>query len=155
MSTMPSPARPPEPADADLLAAFEAATLPRDQWTHREHVRIAFLYASRLELTQAIDRMRYGLLALNKAHGTPESLTRGYHETITVAFMRLIVAACQAAPYNSSGDFCSSRPELMAKDALLKHYSRDRLFSWEAKTSWVEPDLKPLPEVRMTSNGYL
>lgn len=34
---------------------------------------------------------------------------------------------------------------LAARDALLVHYSRDRLFSVEARLGWVEPDLAPLP----------
>jgi hypothetical protein len=27
----------------------------------------------------------------------------------------------------------------------FEYYSRDRLMSWEARSSWVEPDLKLLP----------
>jgi hypothetical protein len=30
--------------DRAFLRAFEAAAIPRDRWTHRAHVRMAFLY---------------------------------------------------------------------------------------------------------------
>ncbi len=32
--------------DDEFLAAFEDCTLPFEQWHHRAHVRVAFLYAS-------------------------------------------------------------------------------------------------------------
>lgn len=34
------------------------------------------------------------------------------------------------------------------KNLLLEYYSQDLLVSWEAGTSWIEPDLKPLVEVK-------
>jgi putative acetyltransferase len=132
--------------DPELLAAFENCTLPCDQWTHRAHVRIGYLYASQLALEEATARMRSGLRAINAVHGTPDSLERGYHETITIAFLRLILAAIeQHGPFQSSQAFCESRPELLDKNALLQYYSRDRIKSHTAKARFVEPDLAHLP----------
>jgi len=131
--------------DADLLAAFEQATLPAEAWNHRAHVRVAFTYARQGDLNTALQRMRAGLQALNAAHRVPNHADRGYHETITVAFMRLIHAACRRYTFASSADFCDRHPELVQKDALLRYYSRERLKSLEAKAAFVEPDLAPLP----------
>lgn len=133
--------------DSALLAAFEDCSLPEEQWTHRSHVRVAWLYASRHELTEAIDRMRSSIKAFNKAKGTPESIDRGYHESITVAFMTIVSAAnCRTGPHNSSRDFCDACPDLLTKYVLRKYYSRDRLMSVEAKAEFVEPDLLPLSQ---------
>jgi len=132
--------------DADLIAAFERSLLPPHAWNHRAHVRVTYIYASQDGLEAALARMRIGINALNAAHRVPEAVDRGYHETITVAFMRLIVAACRQQPFQSSAEFCEAHPELMSKSALLVHYSRERLMSLAAKTTFVEPDLKTLPD---------
>jgi hypothetical protein len=79
------------------------------------------------------------------AHRVPDEPGRGYHETITVAFMWLIHAACARQICASSVDFCERHPELLKKDVLLRYYSRERLASAEAKVLFIEPDLKPLP----------
>jgi hypothetical protein len=50
--------------DEILLRRFEARELPMEEWHHREHVRLAYLYLLRLPFAQALDRMRAGLMAL-------------------------------------------------------------------------------------------
>ena len=132
--------------DNDFLSAFESCSLPSDHWTHQAHVRAAYLYTSQHDLKTAIDRMRSSVKKYNKATNTPEAIDRGYHETITQAFMRLIFAANQnTGPYLSSQEFCDAHPELLTKIALRTFYSRERLMSWEAKAEFVSPDLVSLP----------
>lgn len=132
--------------DDEFLTAFENCTLPIEQWTHDAHVQVAFLYASRLDLKSATDRMRASVKAYNKATRTPEAIDRGYHETITQAFMRLVFTAIQkTGPHGTSHEFCRTHPELLNKYVLGNHYSRERLMTWEAKAQFVEPDRIALP----------
>ena len=134
--------------DAEFLAAFENCLLPFEEWTHRAHVRVAYLYCCQGDLKSATDRMRVAIKAYNKATGTPEALDRGYHETITRAFMTLVFAAnVDTGPHGSSDDFCETHPELMTKQALLRYYSREGIMSWDAKAKFIEPDLCPLPRI--------
>ncbi len=133
-------------SDDEFLTAFENCTLAFEQWTHRAHVRVAFLYASRFDLKSATDRMRASVKAYNKATETPEAIDRGYHETITQAFMRLVFAAnMQTGPHVSSNDFCETHPELLTKYALRSFYSREHIMTMQAKAEFVEPDLCALP----------
>ena len=139
--------------DDDFLAAFEDCSLPHEQWTHRAHVRVAFLYASQSDLRSATDRIRNAIKEFNRATKTPESLDRGYHETITRSFMTLVFAAiAESGLHRSSDEFCEAHPELLSNQALLNYYSRDRLLSWDAKTHFVVPDLQPLPVVSQDSS---
>lgn len=132
--------------DAEFLTAFESCSLPFKQWNHRAHVRVAYLYASRLSLNDAIGKMRSGVKTYNAVNDVPEAIDRGYHETITQAFMRLIFAANQrTGPHQSADEFCDQHPELLDKRALLRFYSRERIMSWEAKGEFIEPDLCSLP----------
>lgn len=132
--------------DDELLAAFENCTLPFEQWNHRAHVRVAYRYAAQHDFQSALDCVRTGIKAYNKATSTPEALDRGYHETMTRAFMCLIFAANQqTGSHASSDEFCAAHPELLSKSVLREYYSHERIMTWDAKREFVEPGFRPLP----------
>lgn len=132
--------------DDELLAALESCTLPVDQWNHRAHVRAAYLFAVGRSFSPALARVRAAIKAYNKATDTPEALDRGYHETMTHAFVWLICAAIeQSGPHADSDAFCAAHPELLSKSALREYYSHERIMTWQAKREFVPPDLRPLP----------
>lgn len=132
--------------DAELLAQFERCTLTAERWHHAEHIRIGYLYLRRHPFEAALERMRVGLKALNTAQAVPESLDRGYHETVTRGWLQLVqVILSEYGPAGTSGEFLELHPELSQRKSLRLFYSRDRIMSWEAKAGFVEPDLAPLP----------
>jgi hypothetical protein len=129
-------------SDDDFLAAFEARTIPKAEWTHAAHVRMAWLYLTRLPFAAALDRIRDGIRSYNAAVGSD-----GYHETITVAFTLLIRAGLANADIaDNFADFCASNPDLLTPRGLLElHYDPATLASSEAKLRFVEPDRNPIP----------
>ncbi len=132
--------------DATLIREFEAGTVPPDAWHHREHVRAAYLYLCTHGFDEALRRMRAGLERLNAAHRTPVALDRGYHETLTVAWLRVVAATLRACgPAETSDAFCDAQPHLTQPTLMRLYYSRDRIMSWDAKRAFVEPDVGPLP----------
>lgn len=132
--------------DDQFIAAFEDCSLPEAQFDHPGHVRAAFLYVSNYDLNEAIDRIRVRLNAFNNTYGGLNTLRRGYHETVTQAFMRLVYAANQrSGPHAASADFCRAHPELLEKTVLQGYYSETRLWTMAAKQTFVGPDLAPLP----------
>lgn len=146
----PPPHRP-DPDDETLRRGFEDGTLPVEAFTHRSHVRMAYLYLVEYPFDEALARMRAAVRAFGAAHGVPRALDRGYHDTVTVAWMHVVAATLgEYGPHGGSMDFCTQQPQLMAKKLLRLFYSRDRLMTWEAKDSFVEPDLAPLPVARET-----
>ena len=138
--------------DQQFLAAFEACRLPFAEWTHRAHVKVAFLYLREHPFDAALARMRAGVQAYNAAHHVPESATSGYNETTTHAFLQLIAATMQAyggvLPTETADGFCDTHPQLMTRHALRLFYSPERRMHPEAKERFVEPDLAPLPKLR-------
>lgn len=133
-------------SDTELLAQFEGCTLPAERWHHAEHIRTAYLYLRRQDFPEALNRMRAGLKALNAAQRVPESLDRGYHETLTRAWLQLVqVILDEYGPAESSLAFLEAHPELSQRKSLRLFYSRDRILSSQAKAEFVEPDLAPLP----------
>ncbi|MFO0800775.1 MAG: hypothetical protein U0804_25190 [Gemmataceae bacterium] len=128
--------------DADvaaLVAAFEACTLPRANWTHRAHLAVAASYMKRLPFPAALDRIRTHIQAYSHCRGSGT----GYHETITELFMRAVADYLTRHPETT----CASALEGLAglnMDWVRRHYSADRLDSDAAKAGWIEPDLRPL-----------
>jgi hypothetical protein len=138
--------------DEQLLSAFEARTLPLEQWTHRTHVRVAYLYLRAHGFDGALARLRLNIQAFNTRHAIPDSPTSGHNETTTHAFLHLIAATLTAYgrshPFEGSEGFCDTHPQLMTKHALRLFYSPQRRMHPEAKVRFVEPDLAPLPKIR-------
>jgi hypothetical protein len=132
--------------DRAFLTLFEAAAIPADAWTHRDHVRVAFLYLRERPFAQALDGLRTGIQALNRANRVQDTPTSGYHETITVAWTRLVAAALASSePIPTFTIFAQRHPALLHKTRLRDFYSRDLLTSPEARSTFIEPDLASLP----------
>lgn len=134
--------------DQDLWEAFGSKTLPESEWTHRAHLRVAWLHSRRYALDEAHVMMRVGIIRLNAAHGLVETVARGYHETITRVWLVVVRAMMKEAPAESSLAFVDAFKDRLGSDALLRHYSKGRLMSLEARATFVEPDLVPLPDVQ-------
>lgn len=133
--------------DAQFLKAFEECTLPFAEWRHRAHVRVAYLYLRELPYEGALEKARRNIQRYNAATKTPEELERGYHETITQAWLRLVAfALLQNGPAASSNEFLDREEQLLNRKALRFFYSRERLISWRAKAEFVEPDLASFPQ---------
>lgn len=133
-------------SDETFLRTFEACRLPIADWKHRPHLKVAYLYLRRWPFDEALSRARMNIRRYNAATNTPETLERGYHETITVAWMRLVeftIREYGVAP--SADEFLEAQEQLLNRRVLRFFYTRDGLFSWRAKREWVEPDVVPLP----------
>jgi hypothetical protein len=132
--------------DETFLQRFEACTLTHAEWNHRAHVKLAYLYLLRHSLDEAIPRVRAGIQALNAAHQTPEGPDRGYHETMTQAWLRIIhCTLSEYGPAQTADEFFDEHPQLAQKKVLRLFYSPGRFMSPQAKHEFLEPDLTPLP----------
>jgi len=132
--------------DEQFLRTFEDCTLPFAEWRHRAHIKVAYLYLRQLPFAEALEKIRANIKRYNAATNTPETLERGYHETITVAWMRLVdFTLREYGPAASADEFLEAQEQLLNKKALRFFYSRERIVSWQAKAEFVEPDLVPFP----------
>lgn len=124
-----------------------ARTLPKPQWTHAAHFATALWLMDHGPDGDAENTLPGLIRAYNEATGTVNSNTSGYHETITQASLR---AARAFRLERSPAPLFVICNQLMASplgrsDWVFAHWTRDRLFSVEARRAWVEPDLEPLP----------
>lgn len=124
-----------------------ARTLPKADWTHAAHFAAALWLLACCPEIDAGQAMPGMIRAYNEATGVANSDSSGYHETITQASLRAARTFLGERTHLPLYAVCN---ELMASplgrsDWLLAYWSRARLFSVEARRSWVEPDLQPLP----------
>jgi hypothetical protein len=73
-----------------LVRAFEERTLSKAEWTHAAHLTVGLYYCLNCPFALAVNWMRDGIHWLNDAHGTPNSDTSGYHETLTIFWLLTI-----------------------------------------------------------------
>ncbi|PYT83071.1 MAG: hypothetical protein DMG40_03585 [Acidobacteria bacterium] len=133
-------------SDEDFLRAFEDLSFPAEEFHHREHLRVAWLYLASSDATRAAERMTTGIRRFANHHGA----TQKYHHTLTLFWMRLVGAALVETPeHRAFQEFLAAHAELGDKDLPAKYYSRDLLESPAAREGWVEPDLQPLPSLRV------
>lgn len=132
--------------DDAFLKKFEDASWPLDQWHHRQHIKVAYLFLRKLGLDEAGRRIAASIRAYNTAHKIPDTPTSGYHETMTQAWVRLVdFAMKQYGPAKNADDFFDSHPELWQTKTLRLFYSRELFMSAEAKQRFVAPDLTQFP----------
>lgn len=134
--------------DETFLSRFEDRSLPFEEWNHRAHVKVAYLYLTRLAFGEALARVRSGIQAYNEAHDVLDGPLEGYHETLTQAWLTLVAVTIRVYGAGTSADaFFDDHPQLGQPKNLRLFYSRERITSPRAKWEFVEPDLTALPRL--------
>jgi hypothetical protein len=125
-----------------------ARILPRAEWTHEAHLAATtYLLTRRPDID--VDKELPGIIRrYNESVGTPNSDIEGYHETITRLFLhgvRLFLSETDLAePLHELVNELLLSP-MGRRDWPLRFYSRERLFSVEARRNFVPPDVAALP----------
>jgi len=139
----------------ELVRSFQSCTLPRSQWTHAAHLTVALWYLLHYSQTDAITLIRQGIQRYNAAIGIAATATGGYNETLTLFWIGRVTEFLATCSNRCMGEEVSVGfdpfPELASRliqtyddsQLPLHYYSRDRLFSAQARTMWLEPDLLP------------
>jgi hypothetical protein len=130
-----------------LISEYERGTLPRERWDHPAHLAAAIWYLSRLPEREATETFIASILRYNRLNGIEMTEAGGYNETLTLFWLALaqeyLVASDSAASLlqlaNDFIDLYGHRPQ-----QFLEYYSPERIWSWRARQSWVEPDLKTI-----------
>jgi hypothetical protein len=135
-----------DPDDRRFHDAFEACTLRRESFRHRDHVRLGWIYLRLHGMPEALRRFSTALRRYAEAQGHAGL----YHETITWAYLFLIHERLQQLDIGTSERFVEAHPELLSRDEpiLQAYYSTEKLGSDLARHSFVLPDLvAPRPAI--------
>jgi hypothetical protein len=125
---------------ADIVEAFENATLEPGGFDHEAHILVAWHYLQDMSLIDAIARFTRAIKRLTRKLGVASK----YHETITWFYLIKIAERCKAEPGADWPRFRAANPDLFARKPTLveKYYSRTLLASATARRMFVLPDLE-------------
>ena len=130
--------------DRRFLEDFESGGISPAAFDHRAHIRLAYALLAEHDLDAALERMRTALQAFIARNGIPPSK---YHETLTKSWILAVRHFMTVVPHAGSADeFIAANPILLDARIMLTHYSAEVLFSPEARSRFIEPDLQSIPE---------
>lgn len=101
-------------SDAAFVTAIEACTLPRAEFTHRNHVRLAWLYLQDADAHIAGPRIAETILRYATSLGAAKKFDAG----VTTRWMEIIERAITQTPTTDFESFIAAHPELLRRDLL-------------------------------------
>jgi hypothetical protein len=122
----------------EIIEAFENGTIPREDWRHADHLIVANHYLSENDFDTALTKMRDGIFNLLRSFKIDLEKEMPYHETMTVFWVRTVDDFRKTKNGCSVVELCNELTEKFDKDYPLKFYSRERLFSDEARKDFIE-----------------
>jgi len=125
-----------------------ARSLPRPEWTHEAHLA-ATTYLLLKHPEMDLDAELPGLIRrYNESVGGVNDDSEGYHDTITRAYLhgiRLFLSEADTdEPIHEVVNELLHSP-MGKRDWPLRFWSRERLFSVEARRGFLPPDLAAMP----------
>jgi hypothetical protein len=126
-------------AYADKLQALCDGVLDPEDFSHRDHVGIAFAALDRYGFFDGLAMVAEGLRGLARKAGAEDK----FNATVTLAFVSLIAERMLAAEYPDAEAFLRDNPDLLRRDLLSRWYSRERLASPVARATALLPDRCP------------
>lgn len=131
----------------EVVRAFEDATIGRDAWKHAEHLTVALHYLTLHDIETATAKMRDGIFKLlTEGFALDLSKEMPYHETLTIFWMRTVDRYLRSSNGASLLDKANELVATYDKDYPLRFYSREFLFSDEARAGFVEGDIASFSE---------
>lgn len=128
----------------EVWRGFESCELPPAGFDHARHLAVALVLLRRLDDEgAALERVRAGLARYLAAHGVDP---HKYHETVTAFWVRRVRAFVERAGRGRSlAELANGLTRECADSRLVyDYYSRALMETEEARTRWVDPDLKAL-----------
>jgi hypothetical protein len=127
----------------EIGEGFLARTFPPQRYHHREHLIMAAYVLVRYPKRDWRAELPDLIRAYNVAAGGVNDDTRGYHHTMTMAFLTIIRGVLEVVGCDDVVDACHAvlTSPAAEQDMLLRFWSRDVLFSRAARLSWVNPDI--------------
>lgn len=131
---------------AAIAEAFIARRLPKADWTHEAHLRVGLWHRLQMPAEATLTALRDRIRRYNEATGVANTPTSGYHETMTRFYVIVIDRFVASADVSRELDDLADALIAQWGDRTLplRYYSRERLFSAEARRGWIDPDVAPI-----------
>jgi len=127
--------------DTDFIKAFETGEFPPNQFNHKAHIKLAWIYLDLFDEETTISKTCEAIKNFDRLHGDGTK----FHTTLTVAAVKVVHHFRQKSSTTTFDGFVTEYPRLITsfKELLFQHYGESVLTDLKAKTSYLEPDLLP------------
>jgi len=136
-----------------VVRGFESCSTGKEEFTHASHLTVAVWYLHHYTFEQAAAKMRSGLFRFLDHHEVPREK---YNETITLFWLKVVnafAARQSGSSHSATRGLALTDEQIVAManelihtfgDARLvfEYYSESLIRSLEAKSAWLEPDLR-------------
>ena len=125
-----------------VVRGFESCSTEKSEFLHASHLTVTVWYLNRLSLEQATEQMRASLFRFIDHYG----IVGKYNETLTVFWMKVVRRRLdELDPTGSLLEATNAVVKALGDSHLVfEYYSKELLWSEEARRVWLEPDLKEL-----------
>lgn len=123
------------------LAILDEIIRARGRFGHREHLELAWRYLDLYPISEAAHITTVAIRHVAQSHGASDK----YHETITRSWLHFVAVHRQRWGAESFETFLERNPDLLDRTLAEHFYSPELIWSEPARTSWLAPDLRPLP----------
>jgi hypothetical protein len=130
-----------------FLARFFDHSLPKAEWNHAAHVAMAAYVLYDSDVATALPKVRKAIRAYIEASGGRNTENNGYHETLTVFWLKVVSAKLRELQATSRLDAVRGAVAAYGEARRLHtlYYSQDlHAADTVARQQWVEPDLRPI-----------
>jgi hypothetical protein len=129
-------------ADLEFERQFARGELAPSQFSHRSHLRLAYVHLAQHGPEEAVATFRESLLGFLRHNQIDPAK---FHETLTQAWLQAVWRFMRRhAPTADSEEFLERSSVLHDPKVMLTHYSEGVLFGADARRRFVAPDLDPI-----------
>jgi hypothetical protein len=130
-----------------FMHSFFDHSLPKAEWNHAGHVAMAAYLLYDSDVDAALPKVRKAIRTYIEATGGRNTASNGYHETLTVFWMRVVAAKLRelqaASRLEAVRGVVAAYGEARRLHTL--YYSHDlHAADAVARRQWVEPDLRQI-----------
>ena len=134
-----------------IATQFESKILPKEQWTHSAHIAVAFVQLDKHKnFEKTLSKLRELIKEYNISVGTKNNDNSGYHETLTIFWLKVVWEFCAVKNQTDINALFNSFVKTVLASSKLptKFYSNELLFSKTARLIWTDPNLQPISEIK-------
>lgn len=139
----------------EIALGVRDCTFPAARFHHREHCLATAYYLKAHPQTDWRRELPMLIRRYNESMGGANTDDAGYHETITQFYIDAIEDFLNRHAGISIEAACVAllASPIAGRNFALEFYSRERLFSREARRCYLTPDLKPFRAPPPTTSG--
>lgn len=128
--------------DQAFRQQMERCEFPAADFNHRAHLRLAYVYLCESDTAVANQQMRD---TLNRFLIHNQVDPAKFHVTLTQAWILAVNHFMnRAGSATSADDLIDRYPQMLDTNIMLTHYTKERLFSEEARQEFLEPDVEEI-----------